>query len=76
VTEASVDVRLQVYPSGDWALRVGSSDYDLDHRGYFASASVPACNLGFDASDARTLARELRDEILSSIAENAPETDL
>ena len=34
------DVRLQVYPNGDWAIRVGDSSYDLDHRGYWGCGSL------------------------------------
>jgi len=34
------DVRLQVYPDGDWTIRVGDSSYDQDHRGYWGSSSL------------------------------------
>jgi hypothetical protein len=33
----STDVRLQVYPDGQWALRTGDSSYDHDHRGYWGA---------------------------------------
>jgi len=36
-----VDLRLQVYPDGHWALRWGSSDYDQDHRGWWGSSILP-----------------------------------
>lgn len=36
----SCDVRLQVYPDGDWAIRTGDSSYDLDHRGYWGCGSL------------------------------------
>lgn len=52
------DVRLQVYPDGDWAVRWGSSDYDQDHRGYWGASSVPGGNRRFDSKD---VARELID---------------
>lgn len=34
------DIRLQLYPDGDWAIRWGSSDYDQDHRGYWGASTV------------------------------------
>jgi len=37
---AECEVRLQVYSSGDWAVRWGLSDYDLDHNGYWGSSYV------------------------------------
>ena len=51
-----IDVRLQVYPDGDWAVRWGSSDYDQDHRGYWGASSVPGDNRRFDS---KALARDL-----------------
>lgn len=38
--DGSLDVRLQVYPDGDWAVRWGSADYDTDHRGYWGASSI------------------------------------
>ncbi len=38
----SIDVRLQVYPDGQWAVHSGSSDYDQDHRGYWGASSIDA----------------------------------
>lgn len=35
--EGDVDVRLQVYESGEWALRFGDPQYDQDHRGFWGS---------------------------------------
>jgi len=35
------DVRLQVYPDGQWCVRVGLADYDQDHRGYWGADRVP-----------------------------------
>ena len=48
------DVRLQVYPDGAWAIRVGLSDYDQDHRGFWGASYIPRGR--FNATD---LAREL-----------------
>lgn len=36
----ALEVRLQVYPDGQWALRCGSSDCDQDHRGAWASDTI------------------------------------
>lgn len=35
-----MDVRLQVYEDGAWALRTGLSDYDQDHRGFWGASSI------------------------------------
>jgi hypothetical protein len=42
--EGECDIRLQVYPSGEWSLRVGDSSYDQDHRGYWGASSIPGVN--------------------------------
>jgi hypothetical protein len=54
--EEGIDVRLQVYPGGSWAIRSGDSSYDQDHRGYWGAGSVPGNGRRFSA---RELAREL-----------------
>ena len=48
------DVRLQVYEDGAWALRIGPSDYDLDHRGFWGASCIPRGRF-----DSQELAREL-----------------
>lgn len=55
--EEGCDVRLQVYPDGDWAIRVGDSSYDLDHRGYWGASCLDGRR--FDSTD---LARDLIDQ--------------
>ena len=57
--DASIDVRLQVYPDGQWAVRWGDSQYDQDHRGFWGSSSVPGDNRRFDSKD---IARDLIDQ--------------
>lgn len=47
--ESECDVRLQVYPDGEWAIRYGLSDYDQDHRGYWGASSVPGSGKRFDS---------------------------
>ncbi len=60
--DEGIDVRLQVYPDSQWAVRWGSSDYDQDHRGYWGSASVPGDNRRFDSKDvARDLIEQARE---------------
>lgn len=56
----SVDVRLQVYPDGQYAIRTGDASYDLDHNGYWGSASLPwrNCNLTDIARDLIDQARD------------------
>jgi hypothetical protein len=56
------DVRLQVYPDGQWAVRWGDSQYDLDHRGYWGASSVPGNRRRFNATEvARDLISQARD---------------
>ncbi len=57
--DEGIDVRLQVYPDGQWAVRWGSSDYDQDHRGFWGAASVPGNNRRFSSTD---VARDLIDQ--------------
>jgi hypothetical protein len=55
-----LDVRLQVYPDGAWAVRVGLSDYDQDHRGFWGASCIPRGR--FSATDlARDLVNQCRD---------------
>lgn len=56
----SCDVRLQVYPDGAWAIRVGPSDYDQDHRGFWGASCIPRGR--FNTTDlARDLISQCRD---------------
>lgn len=68
--ETECDVRLQVYPSGEWAIRWGLSDYDQDHRGYWGASSVPGCHESFKSYE---IARDLLDQAESSFWEYGPE---
>ena len=70
--DGGIDVRLQVYPDGDWAVRWGLSDYDQDHRGYWGSSSVPGDNRRFDSKD---LARNLIDQAKEHHAQGADDDD-
>lgn len=56
VIDGDLDVRLQVMPDGDWAIRTGSSDYDQDHRGYWGASGIDR------RTNCRDLARELIDQ--------------
>ena len=69
---SGIDVRLQVYPDGDWAVRWGSSDYDQDHRGYWGASSVPGDNRRFDSKD---LARDLIDQAKEHFAQGDDEDE-
>lgn len=60
------DVRLQVYPDGAWVVRVGPSDYDPDHRGFWGASSVSRGR--FNAADtARELIEQCRDHAAQSM---------
>lgn len=59
--EPDCDVRLQVYKDGAWAVRVGPSDYDLDHRGFWGASCLPRGR--FRSVDlARNLLDQARDQ--------------
>jgi hypothetical protein len=64
------DVRLQVYPDGQWAIRTGSSDFDQDHRGYWGAGCL-------NAEDPATLvhieAKDLIEQVKDQAAENGEE---
>lgn len=61
--DEGIDVRLQVFPDGHWAVHSGASGYDQDHRGYWGSASVPGNNRRFSSTDvARDLIDQARDD--------------
>lgn len=63
------DVRLQVYPDGDWAVRTGLSDFDSDHRGFWGATCVPGNGKRFNAEDtARNLIDQCRDSHAQSEA--------
>lgn len=51
-----IDVRLQVYSDGTWALRWGDPQYDQDGLGYWGVSSVPGNN---DPFNPRGIAKDL-----------------
>jgi hypothetical protein len=55
--DRSVDIRLQVYPNGSWAIRVGDASYDLDHHGYWGASSLDGRRF-----DSRSLAKDLLEQ--------------
>jgi len=54
-----IDVRLQVYVDGAWAVRWGLSDYDQDHSGFWGASCVPGDSRRFDSE---AVARDLLDQ--------------
>lgn len=70
--DGGIDVRLQVYPDGNWAVRWGSSDYDQDHRGYWGASSVPGDNRRFDS---KATARDLIDQAKDHRAQGDDDDD-
>lgn len=54
--DGCIDVRLQVYSDGTWALRWGNSQYDQDGCGYWGVSGVPGNN---DPFGARGIAQDL-----------------
>ena len=68
VEDSFIDVRLQVYDNGSWAVRNGDPQYDLDHRGFWGTGSVPGDGRRFRSKE---LARELLEQAKEHAAENA-----
>ena len=58
--ESECDIRLQVYPNGDWKIRTGDASYDQDHRGTFGASSIPGYKYRINSRD---LARDLLDQV-------------
>lgn len=69
---AYIDVRLQVYPDGDWAVHSGLADYDTDHRGFWGSSSVPGNGRRFSSTD---IARDLIGQAREAYAEECSAVD-
>ena len=70
--EGWCDVRLQVYPRSSatglcpWIVRSGDSSYDLDHTGYWGSATVPGVGgpkMRPRRFNAQEMARKLLDQV-------------
>jgi hypothetical protein len=56
---SGTDCRLRVF-EGDWSLITGDSQYDTDHRGYWAYNSIPYhCTL----EEAQEIAESLIDDV-------------
>lgn len=69
--EGPCDVRLQIYPDGQWAVRWGLPDYDQDHRGYWGASSVPGVVKGrVSRFRSRELAKDLIEECRDAYAED------
>lgn len=58
--EGECDVRLHVWPDGQWAVRWGLSDYDQSHAPMCGASSIPGVNNGRPSRfDSRAIARDL-----------------
>lgn len=60
------DVRLQVYPNGQWAVRWGLSDYDQDHRGFWGCSSVSPTDSNLML---RVVTKQLLEQVKNAYAE-------
>lgn len=60
-----IDVRLHVWPNGEWTIHTGDSSYDQDHRGYWGSGFLSP------RSNCRDLAADLIDQVEEDIAMSA-----
>lgn len=79
--EGECDVRLQVYPDGQWAVRSGLSDYDQDHRGFWGASTVPGVGgrrnrpQRFNSTDmARDLIAQAKDDYASGTHAQGPDS--
>lgn len=69
--EEGIDVRLQVYEDGAWAIRVGDPSYDTDHRGYWGASGVPGVLGGIPGRfNAREVARDLIEQAKDMAADD------
>lgn len=50
-----IDCRLRAF-EGVWELKVGLSDFDTDHRGFWSASSIPYC---CTREQSREIAKEL-----------------
>ncbi len=69
---SDTEVRLQVYPTGQWAVRWGLSDYDQDHRGYWGASSLFQWE---ESEGLRTTAEFLIDQAKEQAAYSGVEVD-
>lgn len=59
--EPHIDVRLQVWDDGQWAIHTGDASYDQDHRGFWGAG----CVIADDTPETlRDLAEQLRDDAI------------
>jgi hypothetical protein len=59
---SGIDCRLRVF-DGDWSLITGDSQFDTDHRGYWAYGSIPYyCTLEEAQEIAESLIKALEEE--------------
>lgn len=57
----SIDVRLQVWPSGQWTMHSGDACYDADHAGFWGASCVTADDT---TESLRETAKQLRDDAM------------
>lgn len=61
-----VEIRLQVCPDGQWAIRVGDPGWDTDHHGFWGSSSL-------DGSDFN--AEDVAEDLINQCRDDAAQTD-
>lgn len=47
--EDGIEIRIQLYPAGDWYLHVGDPSYDTDHQGFWGATTIPGNNKRFSS---------------------------
>lgn len=65
-SDPGIDVRLQLYTDGHWAIRFGDASYDTHHQGFWGASSVPGNGWTFDAEET---ARDLYDQAMDDKAQ-------
>lgn len=65
---AGCEVRLQVYPNGYWAIRIGDPAYDMDHHGSASYSRIwpRLMNRGRSISTNSSILRQPRPRIAST----------
>ena len=63
----SIDVRLQVYPDGEFTFHSGDACYDTSHSGFWGAGSVSP---DFDEQECMWVARDLVEQALEDAAQS------
>lgn len=63
-----IDVRLQVYPNGEWRVNSGDASCDSNHHGFWGASSIPM-QRHWSGVAAERLARDLIEQCRDNYAQ-------